>query len=53
MLKNRTASGEHRRESLCEMSAKGAHLSSDIANACPVHQAQHGAIELSEQTGHR
>jgi len=35
------------------MSVKVAHLSRDIANARPVHQAEHRAIELSEQTGHR
>ncbi len=35
------------------MSIKIAHLSSDIANASPVHSTQHGAIELSQQARHR
>ncbi len=35
------------------MSIKVAHLSSDIANADPIHQAQNGALELSETAGNR
>ncbi len=33
------------------MGVKGAHLPSDIANAGPIHRAQNGAIELSQETG--
>jgi hypothetical protein len=47
------ATREHKRESLFDMSVKVADLSSDIPNSGPVHQAQHDAIGLHEQTGHR
>lgn len=53
ILKNGTRASEHKSESLLDMSIKGAHLSSDIANASPVHSTQHGTIELSQEARHR
>jgi len=53
ILKNQAATGEHERERFLDMGIKIAHLSSDVANAGSIHQAKHGAMELSEQTGNR
>lgn len=51
LLINRTPASEQKSKSLLVMGIKGAHLPSDIANAGPIHQAQNGAIELSQETG--
>jgi len=51
ILINGTGASKHKSESLLDMSIKVAYLSSDIANASPVHQTQHGAIELSQEAG--
>ncbi len=44
---------ENQSESLFKVSIKVAHLWCDMANPCAIHQAQDGAIELSEQSGYR
>ncbi|WP_201381625.1 hypothetical protein [Ktedonobacter sp. SOSP1-52] len=51
ILKNGRLIGENEIKSLIEMGIKEAHLTSDIANAKTIHEAQDIAIELSKQVG--
>lgn len=52
ILKNGTSTSEYEIKCLLQMSIKVTHLLSNIANAQLVHQAEDGAIEPSQKTGH-
>jgi hypothetical protein len=51
ILKDRTATEGQKGKSLLDVGVKEAHLSSHIANTNVIHQAQHSAVRLSQQTG--